>query len=41
LGLKFSLPEIPPISNAEMNQIVEELQRHGIAVRIGDESRRH
>ena len=41
LGLKFSLPEILPLSNAETNQIVEELQRHGIAVRIGDESPRH
>jgi pyruvate formate lyase activating enzyme len=41
LGLKFSLPEIPPISNAEMNQIVEELQRHGIAVLVGDEAPRY
>jgi pyruvate formate lyase activating enzyme len=34
LGMKSSLPEISPISNTGMDHIVEELQRHGITVRI-------
>jgi pyruvate formate lyase activating enzyme len=41
LGLTFSLPEMPPLSSAQMNPIVEELQRHGISARAGNESPRH
>jgi len=41
LGLTFSLPEMLPLSFAQMNPIVEELQRHGISVRVGNESPRH
>ncbi len=41
LGLKYSLPEISPLSGAELEQIIEELQRQGITVRVGNESSRH
>jgi pyruvate formate lyase activating enzyme len=41
LGLRSCLQEISPLSNTAMNQIVEELQRHGIAVHVGNDSQRH
>jgi pyruvate formate lyase activating enzyme len=37
LGMEFTLPEIPPISDAGLDRITVELQRYGITVRMGHE----
>jgi|WetSurMetagenome_2_1015567.scaffolds.fasta_scaffold68493_2 pyruvate formate lyase activating enzyme len=41
LGMKFSLPGITPLSNPEMEWIIEELRRNGISVHVGNDSPRH
>jgi pyruvate formate lyase activating enzyme len=37
LGMEFTLPEIPSISDANLDRITVELQRYGITVRMGHE----